>query len=73
MFLRSLVVLRILVLGGGADHLAKLVLLGELAAENAQVTDQLVACVHYGVLWGDLAVGLDAQEELVLQGMRDLQ
>jgi hypothetical protein len=64
--------LGVLVLGGGTSHLAKLVLLGELAAEGSEIADQFVAGLNHSILGGNRAIGLDAKDELVLKGMRDL-
>lgn len=48
----------------GGGHTTELVLAGELAAELGEVGDEVLAHLDHGLLGGDLAVGLDADEEL---------
>lgn len=43
------------------DHLAQLVLLGKLAAQDIEIGHQAPAAVEQGLLGGDLAIGLDAK------------
>ena len=46
-----------------ADHLAQLVLLGELSAKGLKISNKCLARVKQSFLWGALAVGLDAEFE----------
>lgn len=65
-------VLGVLRLGGGTDHLPELKLLGELATQDSEIAHQLVAGGNHGILGGDLTVGLDTEQETVLEGVGDL-
>jgi hypothetical protein len=66
-------ILGTILLLSGAHHLTQFVLLGEFAGENTQITDQLVAGCNHGILGSDLTVGLNAEQELGIQWMRDLE
>lgn len=46
------------------SHAAKLVLAGELATELGKVGNEVLADLEHGLLGGDLAVRLDADEKL---------
>ena len=48
----------------GRGHAAKLILAGELATELCEIGDEVLAHLDHRLLGGDLAVGLDADEEL---------
>lgn len=56
----------------GAHHLAQLILFGEFAGENSQISDKLMAGSDDSILGGDFAVGLDAKDELGNQRVRNL-
>lgn len=62
----------ILLLLGRSNHLAQLILLGELTGENTQVLDQVVTGCDHSVLGSNLTVGLNTQFELGKQRVRDL-
>lgn len=55
-----------------AHHLAKLVLFGELAGENAQIPDQFMAGCDHRILGCDFTVGLHPEQELGHQRVRNL-
>lgn len=55
-----------------SNHLAQLILLGELTGESAQIFDEIIASCDDSVLGGDFAVGLDTELELGNQRVRDL-
>lgn len=63
----------VLLLVGSVGHLTQLILLGELAREDAKVLDQGLAGVDDGLAGGDLAIGLAAELEVGSQGVRDLE
>lgn len=63
----------VLLLVGSVGHLAQLILLGELAGEDAEVLDQGLAGVDNGLARGDLAIGLATQLEVGSQGVRNLE
>lgn len=63
----------VLLLVGSIGHLAQLILLGELARQDAEVLDQGLAGVDDGLTGGDLAIGLATQLEVGSQGVRDLK
>lgn len=62
----------ILLLLGRSNHLAQLILLGELTGENTQVLDQVVTGCDHSILGSNLTVGLNTQFELGKQRVRDL-
>lgn len=47
----------------GSGHATQLVFAGELAAELAERGDQIFAYSNEGLLWGDVAVRLNADKE----------
>lgn len=62
----------LLLLLGGANHLTQLILLGELARENAQILHQFMASGNDPFLGSDLTVGLNTEFDLGDQGVRSL-
>ena len=62
----------ILLLLGRSNHLAQLILLGELTGENTQVLDQVVTGRDHSVFGSNLTVSLNTQFELGKERMRDL-
>lgn len=63
----------VLLLIGSVGHLAKFILLGELAGKDAEVLDQGLAGVDDSLAGGDFAISLATQDEVGSQGVRDLQ
>ena len=63
-----LVVLLLVRLGAVPDHLPQLVLLDELAVQDAEVIDQISATLHQSGARGDGTVSLNAEFELTDKG-----
>ena len=63
----------VLLLVSSVRHLAKFILFGELAGEDAKVLDEGLAGVDDGRAGSDGPVGLDAEEEVGRQGVRNLE
>jgi hypothetical protein len=47
--------------GIATNHLAQLIFLGKLSAQDIEIADQALAAVDQSLLRGDLAVGLNAE------------
>lgn len=62
----------ILLLLGGANHLAQLVFLGKFTGENTQVLDQLVARGNHRFLGSNLTIGLNTEFKLGDKRVRHL-
>lgn len=57
---------------GGVGHLPQLVFFGEFTGENTQILDKSLACVDDSVTRSDHSIGLNAQQEVGGQGVRNL-
>lgn len=58
---------------GGIGHLAKLVLLGELARQGTKVFNESLGGVYNSLARSDLAIGLNTELELGSEGVRNLR
>lgn len=57
--------------GIATNHLAQLIFLGKLSAQDIEIADQALAAVDQSLLRGDLAVGLNAELKGGKQRMRN--
>lgn len=58
---------------GGIGHLAKLVLLGELAGQSTKILDESLGRIDDCLARSNLTIGLNPQLEFRGEGVRDLE